>query len=56
MFLVENGIDYSTVNNPFGWGETMLVLFNMRKIVKATIVKSTDKLTNDDYLLKNDGM
>ncbi len=31
-FLVENNIDYETVKNPFGWGENMLVLYNMKKI------------------------
>jgi hypothetical protein len=34
-FLVDNGIDYETVDNPFGWGETMIVLYNMAKIIKV---------------------
>jgi predicted N-acetyltransferase YhbS len=35
IFLVDNGIDYEVVDNPFGWGETMIVLYNMAKIVNV---------------------
>jgi hypothetical protein len=34
-FLIENGIDYEIVDNPYGWGETMVVLYNMDKIVNV---------------------
>jgi len=33
-FLVDSGVDYQMVSNAFGWGEKMLVLYNMKKIVK----------------------
>ena len=47
-FLIENGIDYELVDNPFGWGETMMVLYNMDKIVSAVVVKPTDKIEKFD--------
>lgn len=47
-FFVENGIDYEIVSNPFGWGEDMMVLYNMKKIVQKTIVKPTDIITEYD--------
>jgi hypothetical protein len=31
-FYVENNIDHHIVENPFGWGETMIVLYNIKKI------------------------
>ena len=34
QFLVDSGIDYQMVSNAFGWGEKMLVLYNMKKIAK----------------------
>lgn len=37
-FLVDNGIDYHFVHSPFGWGEKMLVLFNMQKIKSKKIL------------------
>lgn len=43
-FYVEHGIDYDIVDNAFGWGETMMVLYNMEKIVRTQIVKPTDKI------------
>jgi len=43
-FLVEQGIDYSIVDNPFGWGERMVVLFNMKLILKSKVVKPKDKI------------
>jgi hypothetical protein len=43
-FLVNNQVDYWIVNNPFGWGERMMVLFNMKKIIKKEVIKSTDKI------------
>ena len=47
-FLIECGIDYEIVDNPFGWGEKMMVLYNMKKIVKITQIKSTDKIEQFD--------
>lgn len=48
-FYVDNGIDYEIVDNPFGWGEKMLVLYNMKKIVNTTQVKPGDKIS--DYAM-----
>ena len=31
-FLVKHGVDYEIHNSPFGWKETMMVLFNTNKI------------------------
>lgn len=50
-FFIENKIDYEIVNNAFGWGEEMMVLYNMNKIVKSIIIKPTDKII--DYMIKN---
>lgn len=44
-FLVDNGIDYEIVFNPFGWGENMMVLYNMNKIVNVIKVNSSDKIS-----------
>lgn len=46
-FLVEHGVDYEVVDNAFGWGERMVVLFNMAKIVKKEVVRSKDRI--DEY-------
>jgi hypothetical protein len=43
-FLTRQGIDYCLVPNAFGWGEMMVVLYNMRKIVKQTRVMPNDKI------------
>lgn len=43
-FLVENGVDYTMVDSPFGWNEKMMVLYNMKKIVNKQIIKSTHKI------------
>ncbi len=43
-FLVDNGIDYEIVDNAFGWGEKMIVLYNMKKILNVIQVKSGDKI------------
>lgn len=40
QFYVDNNIDYEIVDNAFGFGEKMMVLYNMKKIVKATPTKS----------------
>ena len=47
-FLVQNGIDYSIVDNAFGWHERMLVLFNMKNIVSKTRVLPKDKIETFD--------
>jgi hypothetical protein len=44
-FFVDNGIDYEIVPNAFGWGETMVVLYNMKKIVSKVIITPKDKLS-----------
>jgi len=47
-FYINNGIDYDIVDNPFGWGEKMMVLYNMKKIVNSITIKPTDKLEKYD--------
>ncbi len=37
-FLVVNGIDYVIDSNTYGWGEMMLVLFNMEKMIGQEVV------------------
>jgi len=44
-FLVNAGIDYELVSNPFGWGEQMMVLYNMKKIAKVLRVLPTDRIS-----------
>jgi len=39
QFYVDNGIDYEIVDNAFGWHETMMVLYNMKKIVQTQVLK-----------------
>lgn len=44
-FLLSQGVDYLTVNNPFGWGDqVMIVLFNPKKIVKKVVVEPKDEI------------
>lgn len=43
-FLVHNGIDYSIVDNAFGWHERMVVLFNMKNLLSKTRVLPKDKI------------
>ncbi len=50
-FFIENNIDYEIVDNAFGWGEQMMILYNMKKIVKSIIIKPNDKI--QDLLIKN---
>lgn len=50
-FYVNNGIDYEMVFNPFGWGEDMMVLYNMKKIVNVIQIKPGDTVST--YDLKN---
>jgi hypothetical protein len=32
------------VNSPFGWGEVMMVLFNMRKVINKKAITSKDEI------------
>lgn len=48
QFLIENGIDYEIVDNPFGWGEKMMVLYNMNKIKDVKIISPKDKIEKYD--------
>ena len=48
QFYINNNIDYEIVDNPFGWGEKMMVLYNMNKIVNVIVVKPNDKIINYD--------
>lgn len=48
-FLINNGVDYELVSNPFGWGETMMVLFNTKKIVRVQRVLPSHSI--DSYNL-----
>lgn len=47
-FLVTQGVDYSIVDNAFGWHERMIVLFNMKNIVSKNIVKPKEKIETFD--------
>lgn len=44
QFYIDNGIDYNMINSPFGWGEKMMVLYNMDKIVKTVRIMPTDEI------------
>ena len=44
QFFRKNKIDYSIVDNAFGWGEKMLILFNNDLLVDITRVNSKDKI------------
>lgn len=41
-FLINNGVDYAIEYNTFGWGETMVILFNMKKIVEYKQINPKD--------------
>ena len=43
-FIVNNSVDYCLVSNPFGWGEMMIVLFNMKLIVQKKVITPKDKV------------
>ena len=47
QFFVNNGIDYNLVDNAFGWGEKMMILFNSKKIVNIKRITSKDII--DEY-------
>ena len=51
-FLVKQGVDYSIVDNAFGWRERMVVLFNMRNIVSKKIVTPKEKIETFDLPTK----
>ena len=51
-FYVNNGIDYELVFNPFGFGEDMVVLYNMKKIVNVIQVKPGDRFEYYDLKKK----
>lgn len=49
QFYIDNNIDYSIVENPFGWSKAkMMVLFNMNKIKKVQKVKPKDNIVKYD--------
>lgn len=52
QFLIDNGVDYEIVDNPFGWGEKMMVLYNMNKIKNVKQITAKDKIENYDLLKK----
>lgn len=39
-FYLDNNIDYDLIDNAFGWHETMIILYNTKKIIKTEIIKS----------------
>jgi len=51
-FLVKQGVDYSIVDNAFGWNERMVVLFNMRNIVSKERVTPKEKIEIYDLSTK----
>jgi hypothetical protein len=48
QFFVDNGIDYLLVPNAFGWGEMMVVIFNLQKISDVQQIKPTDTIVDYD--------
>lgn len=48
QFFVGQGIDYLLVPNAFGWGEMMVVVFNLSKVVDVRVIKPTDKIVDYD--------
>lgn len=47
QWLISIGADYEVVNSPFGWGETMLVLYNTNKI--RNVRQATKEDGHDDF-------
>ena len=45
QFYIDNNIDYDIISNSFGWGETMLVLYNMKKILNIEIISNKNRST-----------
>lgn len=52
QFLIKNNIDYEIVHNAFGFGEEMMVLYNMKKIVNVIRFNSSNELSNYDLRKK----
>jgi len=48
QFYINNGVDYEIIDNAFGWGEKMMVLYNMKKIVNVIQIKPGDKIEQYD--------
>lgn len=48
QFLIDNNIDYEIVHNAFGFGEEMMVLYNMKKIVNIIQIKSNHRMEKYD--------
>jgi hypothetical protein len=48
QFYIDNGVDYEIIDNAFGWGEKMMVLYNMKKIVNVIQIKPGDKIEKYD--------
>lgn len=44
QFYINNNIDYDIIYNAYGWGEEMMVLYNMKKIVNIIKIKPTDNI------------
>jgi hypothetical protein len=47
-FFIDNEVDYNLVSNAFGWGEMVVVLFNMDKIISKRIVNPKEKIDQYD--------
>jgi len=54
-FLVAQDVDYAIVDNAFGWHERMMVLFNMKCIVRKEMITSKDKIETYDLPTKFNG-
>jgi hypothetical protein len=48
QFFISNNIDYEIVNNAFGFGEKMMVLYDMKKIINIKQIKPMDEIVNYD--------
>jgi 8-oxo-dGTP pyrophosphatase MutT (NUDIX family)/GNAT superfamily N-acetyltransferase len=48
QFLVSNGVDYELVPNAFGWGEMMVVLYNMKLIISKEVITAKTKIKEFD--------
>lgn len=51
-FLMSNGVDYEIVNNAFGFGEDMMVLYNTNLIKYVKRIEPKDTLPTYDLLKK----
>lgn len=48
-WLIDAGADYQLVNSPFGWGETMMVLYNTQKVINVKQIGPKDKENLKDF-------